>query len=124
MIITPVRLTCNSVLTETAYRTTPSKESDVYSYGVVLLELITRKRAVDPLFNGEIDIVGWVRSAWGSSGEIESIVDPGLVDEMWDVAINDQIINVLLLALRCTEKELSRRPSMRDVVKQLEDVNK
>lgn len=96
-----------------------SQESDVYAYGVVVLELITRKKALDPSFCGEMDIVGWVRSVWSRTEEIEKIVDPSLLDEFIDSSIMDQVIDVLLVALRCTEGEPSKRPSMRDVVKQL-----
>lgn len=95
----------------------------MYSYGVVLLELITRKKVLDPSFMGETDIVGWVRSEWSSTEAINHVVDSSLVAEFLDSSIRDQVINVLLVALRCTEKEPSNRPNMRDVVKQLLDTN-
>ncbi len=110
-------------LTENAYTTTKSKESDVYSYGVVLLELITKKKALDPSFMEDMDIVGWVRSVWSNAGEIERIVDLSLMDEFLHSDIMEQVIDVLLVALRCTEKEPSKRPTMRDVVRQLLDAN-
>lgn len=108
-------------LTENAFTTTKSKESDVYSYGVVLLELITRKKALDSSFCGERDIVNWVRSLWTGTEEIEHFVDPSLLHEFIDSNIRDQVLGVLLLAVRCTEKEPNKRPSIRDVVKQLKD---
>ena len=36
-------------------------KSDVYSYGVVLLELLCRKMPVDPAFGDGVDIVAWMR---------------------------------------------------------------
>ncbi|KAK4395002.1 Receptor-like protein kinase [Sesamum angolense] len=104
---------------ERAFSTKCSKECDVYAYGIVLLELVTRKKVLDPPFGGEVDIVGWVRSAWIETQDIEAIVDPSLVDEFVDSTVKEQVKDVLLVALRCTEREPSARPSMRDVVKQL-----
>ena len=103
------------VLAENAFLAikSKSKESDVYSYGVVLLELITRKKALDS------NIVEWVSSVWSSTEDINKIVDSGLREEFLDSNIMNQTIDVLLVALRCTEKEPGRRPTMRDVVRQL-----
>lgn len=109
--------------TENAYTTTKSKESDVYSYGVVLLELLSRKKALDPSFMEEMDIVSWVRSVWSNTGEIEKIVDSSLLEEFLHSDIMEQVIDVFVLALRCTEKEPSKRPTMRDVVRQLLDAS-
>lgn len=91
----------------------------MYAYGVVLLELITRKKVLDPSFGEGVDIVGWARDVWNETEDIETIVDPMLVDEFMDSTIKEQVEDVMLLALRCSDMEASRRPSMRDVVKQL-----
>ncbi|KAH7866532.1 hypothetical protein Vadar_021637 [Vaccinium darrowii] len=115
--------TIGYIAPENVFTTTKSKESDVYSYGVVLLELITRKKALDPSFSEEVDMVGWVRSVWNNTEEIERIVDPILKDEFLDSSVMEQVIDVLFVALRCTEKEPRKRPTMRVVVKQLVDAN-
>lgn len=104
------------------------RESDVYSYGVVLLELVTRKRAVDKSFPDSTDIVSWVRSVLSSSSNnnvedmVTTIVDPILVDELLDSNLREQVIEVTELALSCTDKDPAKRPTMRDVVKLLDDV--
>lgn len=112
-------------LTENAFTTARSKESDVYSYGVVLLELITGRKALDPSFTEETEIVEWVRSVWRSTRDIERIADSRLVDEFveLEMRVKEQLIHVFLVALSCTEKEPSKRPTMRDVVRQLLNAN-
>ncbi|KAJ0537265.1 putative protein kinase RLK-Pelle-LRR-XI-1 family [Helianthus annuus] len=113
-----LRGTIGYIAPENAFTSTKSKESDVYSYGVVLLELITRKKAVDPSFADGVDIVKWVRSVWNEKRDIEEVVDAAA----GDYGVREQVTQMLELALRCTHSEPSRRPSMRDVVKELEDV--
>lgn len=113
-------LTCLHIgLTENAYTTKKGKESDVYSYGVVLLELISRKKALDPSFMEGTDIVYWVRSVWEVKRVIDAIVDSELADEISNSNVMRQVNKLLLVALRCTEKDLHERPTMRDVVKHL-----
>lgn len=88
-----------------------------------MLELLTRKRAVDASFPEEMNIVGWVRSALNCSEQIDFVIDKTLPEESMDSDGMEQVFGVLSIALRCTEREPSKRPTMRDVVKQLEDIN-
>ncbi|KAI3767244.1 hypothetical protein L2E82_17333 [Cichorium intybus] len=110
------------ITAEYAFTCTKSMESDVYSYGVVLLELLTRKKAVDPSFADGLHIVRWVRSVWNEKVEIGLVVDEGVYNNRYDSFVREQVIEVLRLALRCTDSEASKRPSMRVVVKELEQV--
>ncbi|CAI0440097.1 unnamed protein product [Linum tenue] len=117
--------TVGYIAPEMAFATSKSKASDVYSYGVVLLELITGKKAVDRSFPEGIDIVTWVRSTWDADPDqdVKSIADPRLADadqELFlDSSAMERIERVIMVALRCTEKEPNKRPTMRDVVKEL-----
>nr|CAB3481103.1 unnamed protein product [Digitaria exilis] len=106
---------------ELAFSTKSSKESDVYSYGVVLLELLTRKMAVDPSFPNDMDIVGWVSSALNGTDKIEAVCDPDLMEEVYGTVEMEEVSKVLALALRCAAREASQRPSMAAVVKELTD---
>lgn len=112
---------CN--LTENAFRG-KTMESDVYAYGVILLELITRKKAIDPLFKEKWDIVNWVRSKMTKIMDLESLIDPDLLCEITNSSGKDQVQSVLVLALRCTQQDWTKRPSMRDVVKQLTEIQR
>ncbi|PWA96488.1 hypothetical protein CTI12_AA037750 [Artemisia annua] len=121
-----LRGTIGYIAPEYAFTSTRTMESDVYSYGVVLLELITRKKAADDSFADDdagFDIVRWAQSVWSESKQIELVVDRGLCDNMHDsIVIREQVTQVLHVALSCTEREPSRRPSMTEVVRQLENV--
>ncbi|KQJ98495.1 receptor-like protein kinase [Brachypodium distachyon] len=106
---------------ELAFSTRSSIETDVYSYGVVLLELITRKMAVDPSFPDDMDIASWVHDALNGTDQVAVICDPALMDEVYGTDEMEEVRKVLALALRCAAKEAGRRPSMLDVVKELTD---
>lgn len=93
----------------------------MYSYGVVLLELITGKKPSDLMFTEVGSIMAWVRSVWNETEEIDSIIDPRLVEEVVDSDVREEIKKVLFVALRCTEKEPNKRPTMIDVVNHLID---
>lgn len=93
----------------------------MYSYGVMLLELLCRKLPVDPSFEEGLDIVSWTRKNLQENDECCSFLDVEIgswnVDEQW------KALKLLELALDCTELEPGIRPSMRDVVGYLIKLN-
>nr|XP_009795425.1 PREDICTED: LRR receptor-like serine/threonine-protein kinase RPK2 isoform X2 [Nicotiana sylvestris] len=97
-----------------------SDKADVYSYGVVLLELLSDKRALDPSFsvheNG-FNIVSWANMLLRDN-KIQDIFYTGL----WEAGPEDKLVDMLHLALMCTTESLSARPRMRQVVGQLKEL--
>lgn len=91
---------------------------DVYSYGIVLLELLTGK---DPSAGRNFDIIAWVKRRMGSSPDFFDVrmIDPG------DTDANKQAMTAVLhLALDCTKTLPHQRPSMDEVVVQLKGLQK
>jgi kinase len=82
----------------------------VYSFGVVMLELVTGKRPVGPDL-GDKDLVRWVRGGVERDGA-DSVLDPRLVGG----AHRDGMVRALHVALLCTASLPINRPSMRAVV--------
>lgn len=93
-----------------------NEKSDTYSFGVVLLELVTRKRPNEPEFIDK-DLVKWTCTTLDQKG-IDNIIDPKL-----DICFKDEICKVLNIGLLCTSPLPINRPSMRRVVKMLQEVN-
>ncbi|KAG1346774.1 putative LRR receptor-like serine/threonine-protein kinase HSL2 [Cocos nucifera] len=98
--------------TEYAYTLRVNEKSDIYSFGVVILELVTGKLPVDPEF-GEKDLVKWVCSIMEQKG-VDHVIDPKL-----SICFRDEICRVLNIGLLCTSALPINRPSMRQVVKML-----
>lgn len=92
-----------------------NEKSDIYSFGVVLLELVTGKRPVEPEF-GENDLVKWVCTTLDQKG-LDCVIDPKL-----DSCFKQEISQVLNISLLCTNPLPINRPSMRRVVKLLQEL--
>ncbi|CAO2205004.1 unnamed protein product [Urochloa humidicola] len=107
---------CGYIAPEYAYTLRVNEKSDTYSFGVVLLELVTGKPPVDPEF-GEKDLVKWVCSTVEQKG-VEHVLDSRL-----DMAgFKDEIVRVLNIGLLCASSLPINRPAMRRVVKMLQEV--
>jgi len=91
---------------------------DVYSYGIVLLELLTGK---DPSMGRNFDIIAWVKRRMGSSPDF---FDVRMIDPADKDANKDAMTKVLYLALDCTKTSPHHRPSMAEVVEQLRILQK
>ncbi|ONK70911.1 uncharacterized protein A4U43_C04F2790 [Asparagus officinalis] len=98
---------------EYAYTMKVTEKCDIYSYGVVLLELLTGRTPVQPLDVGG-DLVTWVRNYIKNHS-----LDSGLFDsrlDLEDKIVVDHMITMLKIALLCTSMSPFDRPPMRQVV--------
>ena len=91
---------------------------NVYSYGVVLLEILTSKLPVEEFGEG-VDLVKWVHTAPTRGETPEQIMDPRLstVSFAW----RRQMLAVLKVAMLCTERTPAKRPRMKKVVEMLQE---
>lgn len=104
-------------LTEYGYTLKVDQKSDIYSFGVVLMELLTGKRPIEPKFGECQDIVGWVRERLRSNLGVEELLDPVAGGRCEHV--KEEMLLVLRIAVLCTAKSPKDRPSMRDVITML-----
>ncbi|MQL97509.1 hypothetical protein Taro_030205 [Colocasia esculenta] len=87
-------------------------KGDVYSYGVVLLELLSGKKPTDPSEFGDSNLVGWAKQKVreGKGGEV---FDPELVGEK---SCEEELHRYLKVACGCLDDRPLRRPSMVQVM--------
>ena len=103
---------------EYAYTMKVTEKCDIYSYGVVLLELLTGRTPVQSIEQGG-DLVTWVRNYIREHSLTSGILDSRL--NLKDESTISHMITVLKIALLCTNTSPFDRPSMRDVVLMLID---
>ncbi|KAM1197419.1 hypothetical protein ACFX13_009130 [Malus domestica] len=107
---------------EYAYTMQVTAPGNVYSYGVVLLEILTTKLPVDEAFDEGVDLVTWVHNAPARGETPEQILDARLstVSFGW----RKEMLAALKIALLCTDSIPAKRPKMKKVVEMLEEIKK
>ncbi|XLU77227.1 hypothetical protein S245_000648 [Arachis hypogaea] len=93
-----------------------NERSDIYSFGVVLLEVVTGRDPVDYSRSAnEVNLVEWLKIMVGTR-RAEEVVDSSL-----EVKPSMRVLKrALLVALRCVDPDADKRPKMSQVVRMLE----
>ncbi|KAK4795632.1 hypothetical protein SAY86_027958 [Trapa natans] len=93
-----------------------NEKSDIYSFGVLLLEAITGRDPVDySRAADEVNLVEWLKTMVGMR-KAEDVIDPNL-----EVKPSTRTLKrALLAALRCVDPAADKRPKMTQVVRMLE----
>ncbi|CAH9127632.1 unnamed protein product [Cuscuta epithymum] len=106
---------------EYAYTMQVTPPGNVYSYGVVLLEILTSKLPIDEAFGEGTDLVKMVHGAPERGETPEQILDSRLstVSFRW----RNEMLLALKVALLCTDSTPAKRPRMKKVVEMLQEIS-
>ncbi|KAI4373468.1 hypothetical protein MLD38_011590 [Melastoma candidum] len=93
--------------------------SDIYSFGVVLLEMLSGRRAVDKnRASGEHNLVEWAKPYLPNKRKIFRAVDKRLEGQY----TMEEAHKIATLALRCLSMDAKFRPNMDEIVTSLEEI--
>ncbi|KAG9149327.1 hypothetical protein Leryth_003292 [Lithospermum erythrorhizon] len=101
---------------EYGYMMKITEKSDVYSYGVVVLEVLTGKQPIDPTIPDGLHIVDWVR---------QKRCQPEVLDESLRSRTEGEIeemIQTLGVAMLCVNPSPYDRPTMKDIAAMLNEI--
>ncbi|KAJ0975200.1 hypothetical protein J5N97_017165 [Dioscorea zingiberensis] len=117
-VTTAVRGTIGHIAPEYLSTGKSSEKTDVFGYGIMLLELITGQRAFDlaRLANDDdVMLLDWVKGLL-KDRRVEMLLDPDLQNNY----IEAEVESLIQVALLCTQASPMDRPKMSEVVRMLE----
>uniref|UniRef100_A0A6M2ECJ2 non-specific serine/threonine protein kinase n=1 Tax=Populus davidiana TaxID=266767 RepID=A0A6M2ECJ2_9ROSI len=117
-VTTAVRGTIGHIAPEYLSTGKSSEKTDVFGYGVMLLELITGQRAFDlaRLANDDdVMLLDWVKGLLKDK-KLETLVDA----DLQGIYTDDEVEQLIQVALLCTQSSPMERPKMSEVVRMLE----
>lgn len=114
--------------TEYGFGSKLSTEGDVYSYGVIILEMLTGKRPTDEIFTNGLNLHKFVENAFPQ--KVGEVLDPCILpSSVHDGDVNNNldhgnsaragfegcIMHLVKLGLSCSKETPTDRPTMQDV---------
>ncbi|KAA8519380.1 hypothetical protein F0562_013636 [Nyssa sinensis] len=111
-----------------------STEGDVYSYGILLLEMITGKRPTDKMFKDGLSLHSFCKMTFPE--RVEELVDSCLlVEEINEVMTNkarnptqlrgkrvECLLSIIQIGIACSAESPGERMKIQDVIKNLHQV--
>lgn len=93
-----------------------TEKSDVYSYGIVVLEVLTGKQPIDPTIPDGLHIVDWVRQRRGGVEVLDESLRARPESEI------EEMLQTIGVALLCVNSSPDDRPTMKDVVAMMKEI--
>ncbi|KAH9667370.1 Receptor-like serine/threonine-protein kinase [Citrus sinensis] len=94
-----------------------SIKSDVFSFGVLLLEIVSGKKTTGFYRTDSLTLLGYAWDLWTSNRTLE-LIDPILEDEY---SSKHMLLRYVNIALLCVQESADDRPTMNEVVSMLTD---
>jgi len=99
-------------------------KGDVYSYGIVLLEMLTRKKPTHDMFVEGMNLQKWVGSS--SPNRVQEVADMSLLRRTNRCSEEDKDLNCLIslinVGLLCTNESPQGRPTMMGILFMLQNI--
>lgn len=96
-----------------------TQKCDVYSFGIVLLEILTGRMPNAKLELSDVGLESFVRRAFREERPLSDVVDPSLLHEVY---AKKQVLAAFHIALGCTEMDPETRPRMKAVSESLDRI--
>jgi LRR receptor-like serine/threonine-protein kinase FLS2 len=100
-----------------------SIKGDVYSYSIILLEMITKKKPTDDMFVGELNLRQWINASLPN--KIMEVVDEGLMrtENARNATVMQSVISsIMKLGLKCSKELSDERVDIKDVLSKLKKI--